>query len=114
MRKLLIVICLLFLMLACDSQPSTLEKARELVAIGESREEAIEILSKEAWYHQPCGDSEDLFFYGDHHYDRAVIVIVESVLKDGEYKVGNIGSFDEPNPWHTLYGRCIDRTRFED
>ena len=120
MKKHLVLACLAVLMLisifGCIGQTreDPWRKATELVAIGESREKAIELLSKEAWYHQPCGDRTDLFFYGDHHYDKADIVIVRSILDGDEYKVEHIGSYDEPNVWHTAYADCIDRTRFED
>ena len=125
MKKHLVVICLLILVssliFGCRGQvrPSPWKRARELVAIGDTREKAIELLGAEAWYHQPCeyediGIIEDLFFYGDHHYDRADIVILGSVLDGAEYKVASIGSFDDANPWHTIYADCIDRDRFED
>ena len=57
---------------------------------------------------------QDLFFYGSHGYDEADIVILGSVLDGDEYKVTRIGSFDDANPWHTIYANCIDRDRFED
>ena len=50
---------------------------------------------------------------GDRRYDKADIVIVSSILEDGEYRVYDIGSF-EPYAWHTACADCIDRARFKD
>jgi hypothetical protein len=114
MRKIAGLLCLLLLMSACQASP--LDRARESVSIGDLREEAIEILNAEAWYHQPCKNRssiDDLFFYGDQHYDRADIVIVNSILEDGRYRVSKISSF-EPHAWHAAYADCIDRDRFQD
>jgi len=110
------LIVLVFLLVFGCGKPHSVERARELVAIGDTREKAIEILSSEAWYYQPCenwSSIDDLFFYGDHSYDNADIVIVVSVPRDGGYRVDMISSF-EPNAWHTAYANCIDRKRFED
>ena len=109
MKKHLVVICLLILVslliFGCrgEVRPNPLKRARELVAIGDSREKAIDLLGVEAWYHQPCkhmeGESiKDLFFYGSHGYDEARIVILGSVFDGAEYKVTSIGSFDDANP----------------
>ncbi len=109
----MVLFCLLFLLVACQSP---LDKARDSVSVGDLRKDAIEILNKEAWYHQPCENQNsiaDLFFYGDQHYDKADIVIVTSILEDGEYRVSKISSF-EPYAWHTAYADCIDRDRFKD
>ncbi len=114
-----LLILVFLLIFGCRGQvrPSPWKRARELVAIGDTREKAVDVLGSEAWYHEPCYMSErvatDLFFYGSHSYDRADIVIVRYVAEGGEYKVEFIGSF-EPNEWHTAYANCIDRDRFED
>jgi len=116
---LLILVSSLIFGCRIQFEADSLRRARELVAIGDSREKAIELLGVEAWYHQPCermgGEViKDLFFYGSHSYDRANIVILRSVYDGNEYKVTSIGSFDDANPWHTIYADCIDRDRFED
>ena len=114
MRKTVVLVCLSLLVTACQSHP--LYKARDLVSVGDLRKDAIEILNEEAWYHQPCknlSSIDDLFFYGSQRYDKADIVIVTSILVDGEYRVCDIGSF-EPYLWHAVYGDCIDRDRFKD
>ena len=113
MRKAAGLLFVLLLVTACRANP--LDRARELVSVGDTRKDAIEILGSESWYHQPCENRssiDDLFFYGDRHYDKAVIVIVTSTLAEGEYRVSGIGSF-EPYAWHTAYADCIDRDRFE-
>ncbi len=123
MKRRLIAIGLLILVFlsifGCRGQfgPDPLSRARELVAMGDSREKAIELLGTDSWYHQPCermgGEIiKDLFFYGSHGYDEADIVILGSVFDGAEYKVTSIGSFDDANPWHTIYADCIDRDRF--
>ena len=93
-----------------------LERAKGLVAVGDSREKAIELLAADAWYHQPCRVREDfatdLFFYGNHSYDRARIVIVDSRMQDRELKVTQVSSF-EPYMWQSVYASCIDEERFE-
>ena len=96
-----------------EVRPNPLKRARELVAVGDAREKAIELLGADSWHHQPCerlgGEIiEDLFFYGSHGYDEARIVILGSVFDGDEYKVTSIGSFDDANPWHTIYADCID------
>lgn len=113
MRKTIVLLCLSLLVTACQRP---LDRARDLVSVGTLRKDAIEILNEEAWYHQPCKNRssiDDLFFYGDQRYDKADIVIVRSILEDGEYRVYDIGSF-EPYAWHTAYADCIDRARFKD
>jgi len=114
MKKLVTLVCIVFLVSACRADP--LEQAREQVSVGMSREEAIEILNDQAWYHQPCENQsslDDLFFYGDHRYDKAEIVIVTSTMEEGVYRVAKISSF-EPYAWHTAYKDCIQRDKFED
>ena len=111
------LIVLVFLLVFGCGKPHSVERARELVAIGDTREKAIEILSSVAWYHEPCyvgeKSSTDLFFFGSHSYGEAEIVILSSVLEGDEYKVTRISSF-ESYAWHTAYANCIDRDRFED
>ena len=114
MKKARILLGLFFLLVACKAAP--LEEARELVDVGDLRADAIVVLGTEAWYHQPCRNRssiDDLFFYGSQKYDKADIVIVTSTLKNEEYRVSQISSF-EPYAWHTAYRDCIDRNRFED
>ena len=114
MKKTIVLFCLLFLVTACQASP--LDKARELVSVGDLRKDAVEILKEEAFYHQPCQYQsliKDLFFYGDQHYDKADIVIVTSDLADGEHRVIGIGSF-ETYLWQNIYEDCIDRDRFKD
>lgn len=105
---------LVFLLAAC--RPHPLEEAKRLVPIGMFREEAIQILDSEAWYHQECPSPvriTDLFFYGSHQYDEADIVILESLPEGEIYRVAHIGTF-EPNAWHTAYRDCVRRDKFED
>jgi hypothetical protein len=97
----------------CRQRPSAVETARIQVPIGTPRNEAIETLGATAWYHQPCWDQTDLFFYGSRNYDRAEIVILGSKLVDGVYVVDSIDGF-EPYAWQTAYADCIQRERFED
>lgn len=59
-------ICLVLLLLTLACGTPTWEKEMEKVEIGMSRDQAVNILSETAWYHQPCpGDSavDDLFFF---------------------------------------------------
>jgi len=113
-RKLVVLICLMLFLIAC--RPDPLEQAEKQVNIGMPREEAVKILSGQAWYYQPCVNEygiTDLFFYGDHRYDEAYIVIMDSARKNGAYEVVGLGSF-EPYIWHKVYADCIQRDRFED
>ncbi len=110
-RASLVCLCLL-LLVGCNT--SLLEKAKRMIPIGASRDEAIRALSGEAWYHQSCTAKDtidDLFFYGSHGYDEADIVIVVSTTQDGSYRVVQIGSF-EPNSWHAAYRDCVDQEKF--
>lgn len=109
----------LLLLTSCHTSP--VDEARNLVTAGTLRNEAIRVLSEEAWYHQPCqnlvgGKLEtitDLFFFGSHKYDEADIVIVTSKPLNNEFVVAReVGSF-EPYLWHSVYGDCIQRDRFE-
>lgn len=114
MRKVAILLGVLFLVVACKATP--LKEAKELVAIGDLRDDAIVTLSMEAWYHQPCRNRnsiDDLFFYGSQKYDKADIVIVTSVWEDEKYRVSQVSSL-ESYAWHAAYQDCIDRNRFED
>ena len=112
-RAAYVIGLLIALAAGCRQRPTAVETARSQVPIGTRREEAIETLGATAWYHQPCWDRIDLFFYGSHNYDRAEIVILSSKLVDGVYVVDSIDGF-EPNAWHTAYRDCIQRERFED
>jgi len=103
---------LLLITLACGAP--TWVREMEKVEIGMSREQIIGILSETSWYHQPCpGDNiiDDLFFYGEHTYDEANIVIVTSDTKTGS--VTQVGTF-ESYAWHTAYAKCIERDKFDD
>jgi len=94
---------------------SPLERAREQVPVGTTREEAIRILSQEAWYHQECPNRitiDDLFFYGSHEYDKAEIVIVGSEPVDDEFIVHRLGSF-ESYAWQGAYQDCLQLDRFD-
>jgi hypothetical protein len=108
------LLLLILLMVAC--QATSLEKAREIVSVGDAREDAIAALESGAWYYQPCENQhsiDDLFFYGSHDYDHAEVVIVSSALEEGKYRVYLISTL-ETNAWHTAYRPCIDRTRFSE
>ena len=95
-----------------------IEQARELVSIGMSRDKTIELLSADAWYHQPCQESypnvaTDLFFYNSHRYDKADIVVVHYLLSEnGEFQVSSIITC-RPPCWQSLFEASIDRTQFE-
>lgn len=107
-------IAMLFLLVGC--RPTPLEDARSQVPIGTPRDDAIAILSRTAWYHQPCPNRvtiDDLFFYGSHEYDKAEVVIVGSEPKEGVYVVYQIGSF-ESYAWQAAYQDCIQREKFEE
>ncbi len=113
-RTVLLLGILLSLMFACED-PSWVQEMNK-VEVGMTRDKAIEILSESSWLHQSCSYSEDvtddLFFFGDHHYDRAIAVIVYSDNESG--KVIRVGSLDEPSAWHASYGSCVDRAQFQD
>ena len=120
MIALTCVICAVLPFVLISSEESLqygpLARARGLVAVGDSREKAIELLAADAWYYQRCGVGEnfatDLFFYGSHGYDSAEIVILDSATKDGVLSVRQIGSF-EPYIWQSIYADCPDEERFE-
>ncbi len=110
----LMLLVSLLLLAAC--QPHPLERAREQVPIGITREEAIAILNQEAWYHQPCPNRitiDDLFFYTSRRFKKAQVVIVQSEPVEGEYRVYDIGTFDEPNAWRAAYRDCLQMDLFE-
>jgi hypothetical protein len=105
---------LMFLLVAC--RPSPLEQAQEQIDIGMPREKAVRILKRKAWYHQPCENRSgvaDLFFYGDHRYDRAEIVIMHCVNRGDICEVASLGSFED-YAWQTAYADCIQRDKFDD
>jgi len=113
-QGVVILVALVFLLVAC--RPNPLEEARRQVPIGTLREDAIAILSKTSWYHQPCPNrvtTDDLFFYGSQKYDKADVVIVVSEPKDGVFVVYQISSF-ESYAWHAAYQDCLQRDRFEE
>ena len=114
MKKLIMLLILMLCLVSCENTP--LQQARNLVNIGDLRDDAITNLGVDAWYHQPCKNRysiDDLFFYGSHKYDKAYIVIVTSVLDSEEYRVSQISSF-EPYAWQSAYRDCIDLNKFTD
>ena len=125
MRKSVVVVAIIVTVIACvmclmwvllPRPPHPLERARDLVAVGDSREKAIELLAADAWYHQPCTINEDsgtdLFFYGSRGYDRAQVVIINSRLQNGELQVSQIATCPR-YIWQSHYFNCIDEKRFE-
>ena len=117
MKQVASALCVVVLVCACQSQPTTLERARQQVPVGTIRENAIAILSQEAWYHEPCSVddvySTDLFFFGSKKYDEAEIVIVDSRAVEGVLQVYQVSTF-ESYAWQGGYRDCIDRSKFED
>ncbi len=112
MRTIVSMIAAL-LVVSCSSHP--LKRAREQVAIGVKRKEAIQILNQEAWYHQPCPNRitiDDLFFFNSHDYEKADVVIVRSEPDDDTFRVYQIGTF-EIYAWQAAYKDCVERDRFE-
>jgi hypothetical protein len=85
-----------------------LATAREHVALGDERQEAIKALS-DSWYHSECaypsGSFDDLFFYGPKEFDKVRIVVVNSRLESGRTTVHFVGLI-ESSMVH-LYERCI-------
>jgi hypothetical protein len=113
-KRVMILSSLLVLIGAC--RPDPLDLARQQVHVGMSRDDAVSILAEQAWYYQPCPSRDtmdDLFFFEDHGYDKADIVIVRSTRQEGVFKVSQLGSF-EPYAWQTAYADCIQRDRFQD
>lgn len=111
-RALFTLLLLMSLITACTRD--TLAWAREQVNPGMERKEAIEILSKQSWYHQTCPNLksiDDLFFFGDHSYEEAEIIILNSIEKDSVYRVSDIGTL-ETNAWHAAYQDCLQKERF--
>lgn len=112
-RLVVIMFCLCLALTAC--QESLVSQAKQEVPIGMRREEAINVLSPRAWYHQSCMNQnsvDDLFFYGSRQYDRADLVIVNSAVQTDTYRVALIGTL-EPNAWHAAYKDCVQRSKFE-
>jgi hypothetical protein len=122
MRTVIGFLIVLLVTTACESQVLPYEKYKEVIRPGMEREAAIEVLQESAWYHQECprGAAEtdnffvtDLFFFGNHQYDKAEIFIVVSYPTGKKLVVDHIGTL-EPYAWHTGYADCIQRERFED
>lgn len=114
------VILLVTLVAGCYTSP--LEEARKQVPVGTLRDDAIQVLTEKAWYHQSCPNLvgskletiTDLFFLGSHKYDQADIVIAKSRPVNGVFVVDDdLGSF-EPYVWHAVYKDCLQREQFED
>ena len=99
--------------------PTPLESVRWTASVGRPRDKVIASLSDEAWYYQTCESpypniTTDLFFYDNHDYDQADIVVVHYLLSDeGIFEVSS-ASTCAPADWQALYGDCIDRSRFDD
>lgn len=111
-----VVVSVALLMLLSACQPHPLNRAREEVPIGMSRDQAIEILSQEAWYHQPCPNQitiDDLFFYASRQFSKAQVVIVRSEPINEVYVVYDLGTFDESNAWRAAYRDCLKLEMFE-
>lgn len=117
----LLVLIPLTILLMFFASCSEGQQAMSKVTAGMTRAKAAEILSKTAWYYQPCSEItgkdgslfvEDLFFFGSHNYDDVQIVIVHSRKQDSEWLVERTGTF-EPNAWHTAYSHCFQRDKFE-
>jgi hypothetical protein len=91
-----------------NSEDSYLASARQHVALGDERHEAIKALS-DSWYHSACaypdGSFDDLFFYGPQELDKVRIVAVHSRLESGRTSVHFVGLI-ESYMIH-LYARCI-------
>lgn len=116
MLVLVLVIVVVCALGAC--RQTRLEWARERVKVGESRDVAVAALSRESWYYQQCPYDPDrgvtdLFFYGSHRYDDAIIVIMTSTCQRGLCVVNALGSF-ENYAWQGAYRNCYDRGRFTD
>ena len=87
--------------------------AQSAVPPGTPREEAVEILESRAWYDE-LGHT-DLFFYGSHRYNRALLLEVDyDQLENGEYVVARV-YYVEQYLWHTTspYTSRINRSRFK-
>lgn len=119
-RAMLITFCLVVfsaVLLTWYIAPDPFSFAQRWFGIGTAREEAIVALGRHTWYHQPCVENAkivDLFFYGNRHYDGAVVLILSSEASDGSYRVTDIRFWDEAVYWQNEYKDCIDRDRFED
>jgi hypothetical protein len=112
MKRLAIVISALFVITSC--QPNPLERVKQQVSIGMIREEALEAVNGNSWYHQFCPNKnsiDDLFFFGDHRYNKASVVIVTSTMEGGVYRVAQVSSL-ETQAWQTAYQDCIEKDRF--
>ncbi len=88
-----------------------------MVKPGTPRDKAVEMLNEYVWYYQPCpnlNSIDDLFFYGSRSYRTTDMLIVTSIMSGTLYVVHEIGTFDEPNAWHSAYRDCIKKERFDD
>jgi hypothetical protein len=104
----------IMLLSSCVIEKTRIEEAVEIVKPDMTREQAIELLAPEAWYHQPCQlkvTLNDLFFYDSRDYDKAYLVIVSSQLQDNRHEVTGVSTL-EPYAWHTAYSQCIEREKF--
>lgn len=98
---------------------SAVGRARQQVKPGMSREYAVDLLSKQSWYYQPCSSKPistatvlvDLFFFESHDYDKAEILILESRIDTTGFSVEGIWGF-EPYAWQASYKNCIKREMF--
>jgi len=111
--KWLLLLAAALVLVGCRQDP--LAGPMQRVKVDMLRDEAIAALEHEALYYQSCpnaGSIDDLFFFGSHSWDRAVVLIVVSARSGQEYRVIDVASFDEANAWHTAYARCLQRDRF--
>jgi hypothetical protein len=110
----MLIILLLVIPFGTACATTTLEWARGQVKVGMSREQAVSTLGKRSWYYQACpnlNSVDDVFFFGEHSYEKAEVVILTSVKKDGVYFVADIGTL-ETNAWHAAYKDCVLSERF--
>lgn len=79
------------------------------VQVGDVREEAMAVLSPDAWYHADCTDENgygyDIFFYGAQD-TSATVIVMGSAPMDDRVIVGSIYQLVE-NYWVNLYRDCI-------
>lgn len=123
--KMLLAAIFIFTITACNTysaatvSKTALDRVQEQIKPGMKREDAVALLSKQAWYHQPCPTNltpewsavSDLFFFENHDYDRAEIVIVTSYSAQYGLTVTDVVSF-EPQIWQVAYENCLKREMF--